>query len=44
MFEDMPEADLIDPTDVGRKEEEEEEDKRPGQLTISEVRENAPLN
>lgn len=40
MFEDMPEADLIDPTDVGRKDEEEEEDELAGQLTISKVSEN----
>lgn len=37
MFEDMPDADLIDPTDVGRKEEDEDEDKLAGQLTISKV-------
>lgn len=42
MFEDMPEADLIDPTDVGRKEDEEEEDKLAGQLTISKVSKSSP--
>ena len=41
MFEDMPaEVDLVDPTAVGRKEEEEEEDKLAGQLTISKVSRN----
>ncbi|XP_052124815.1 piezo-type mechanosensitive ion channel component isoform X3 [Frankliniella occidentalis] len=37
MFEDMPEADLVDPTDVGRKEDDEAEDRLAGQLTISKL-------